>query len=74
MKERCLPAQARRSIARRLHGLVNSSAPTNYLEPSNAGFMLNYIVEDLDERTEEYDYGKFGWLADPEATRLSCGN
>ncbi len=24
----------------------------------------------VDERTEEYDYGKFGWLMDPEVNRI----
>ena len=46
--------------------------------------MLNYIVDDLDatlaelraagvtvdERVEEYDYGKFGWISDPDGNRI----
>lgn len=57
---------------------------TKYFEPSKAPFMLNYIVDDLDstlkalreegvqvdERTEDYDYGKFGWIMDPDGNRI----
>jgi predicted enzyme related to lactoylglutathione lyase len=46
--------------------------------------MLNYRVRDLDamlaqlraagahveERIEEYDYGRFGWASDPEGNRI----
>lgn len=49
-------------------------------EPSTARFMINYRVADLDglvralrtrgvpvdERIEEYPYGRFAWLSDPE--------
>jgi catechol 2,3-dioxygenase-like lactoylglutathione lyase family enzyme len=59
-------------------------ASTEYFELSNAPFMLNYIVDDLDstlkalreegvwvdERVEEYDYGKFGWIMDPDGNRI----
>lgn len=57
---------------------------TKYFKTSAANFMLNYIVDDLDatlahlkakgaevdELTEEYDYGKFGWVMDPEGNRI----
>jgi catechol 2,3-dioxygenase-like lactoylglutathione lyase family enzyme len=57
---------------------------TKYFDPSNASFMINYRVENLDEllkllrsegvevdeRTEEYDYGRFGWIMDPEGNRI----
>jgi len=57
---------------------------TNYFEPSSAPFMINYRVENLaalreqlkdegvevDERTEEYEYGRFGWITDPEGNRI----
>jgi catechol 2,3-dioxygenase-like lactoylglutathione lyase family enzyme len=57
---------------------------TKYFEPSSAPFMINYRVENLtalleqlrsegvtvDERTEEADYGKFGWVMDPEGNRI----
>lgn len=59
-------------------------ADTKYFEPSNSPFMINYRVEDLDgllaqlrsegvevdDKTEEYDYGKFGWIMDPEGNRI----
>jgi predicted enzyme related to lactoylglutathione lyase len=57
---------------------------TKYFDPSKAAFMINYRVEDLasllaqlrnegvevDERTEEYEYGRFGWIMDPEGNRI----
>ena len=57
---------------------------TKYFEPSKASFMLNYIIDDLDatlaelraagiavdDRVEEYDYGKFGWISDPDGNRI----
>lgn len=57
---------------------------TKYFDPSNRAFMVNLIVDDLDamlarlraagvevdERVEEYDYGRFGWFMDPEGTRI----
>lgn len=57
---------------------------TEYFAPSNAPFMINYRVENLDEvlqqlraegvlvddRVEDYDYGRFGWVMDPEGNRI----
>ena len=57
---------------------------TKYFGQSRLGCMLNYIVEDLDgllrqlraegvavdERVEEADYGKFGWITDPDGNRI----
>jgi len=57
---------------------------SSYFAPSTARFMVNYIVKDLhtvlselrsegcdvDERTEESEFGKFGWVMDPEGNRL----
>ncbi|HEV7683763.1 MAG TPA: VOC family protein [Pyrinomonadaceae bacterium] len=57
---------------------------TEYFNPSSAPFMINYRVENLaglleqlrsegvevDERTEEFEYGKFGWIMDPEGNRI----
>jgi predicted enzyme related to lactoylglutathione lyase len=57
---------------------------TRYFEPSTAPFMLNYRVEDLDAllkvlaeegvtidpKREEYEYGKFAWIMDPEGNRI----
>lgn len=57
---------------------------SKYFEPSKASFMLNYIVDDLDavlaalraegvqvdEKVEEHEYGKFGWIMDPDGNRI----
>jgi len=57
---------------------------TKYFEPSHAPFMINYRVEDLDwlltqlraegvdvdPRMEESEFGKFGWIMDPEGNRV----
>jgi len=57
---------------------------TKYFEPSNASFMINYRVADLDgllselraagvavdEKTESFDYGKFAWITDPDGNRI----
>ncbi len=59
-------------------------ADTNYFAPSTASFMINYRVEDLhavlaalraegcqvDEKVDESEYGKFGWVVDPEGNKL----
>jgi predicted enzyme related to lactoylglutathione lyase len=59
-------------------------ADTEYFAPSTAPFMVNYRVRDLDamltqlraagarveERVQEYDYGRFGWVIDPEGNRI----
>ena len=57
---------------------------TKYFDPSGSPFMINYRVHDLDrllgqlkregvtvdEKREEYEYGKFGWITDPEGNRI----
>lgn len=57
---------------------------TEYLLPSKKGFMINFrvddleaIIEDLLEKgmrvigdIEEYDYGKFGWVMDPDGNKI----
>ncbi len=56
---------------------------TKYFEPSQAPFMMNFRVENLQEllqalreegvqvdKVEEYDYGKFAWITDPEGNRI----
>ena len=57
---------------------------TNYFEPSKKEFMMNFRVDDLvgllkelkNEgitivgEIEEYDYGKFGWILDPEGNKI----
>ena len=60
------------------------AADTAYFAPSTAPFMINYRVADLhallallrsegctvDDKVEESEYGKFGWVMDPEGNRL----
>jgi predicted enzyme related to lactoylglutathione lyase len=57
---------------------------TKYFEPSKASFMINYRVEDLAavlaalraegvtvaEEPQDSEYGRFGWVMDPEGNRL----
>lgn len=57
---------------------------TSYFAPSASPFMLNFRVEDLhallaalraegctvDEKVEESEHGKFGWVMDPEGNRV----
>lgn len=60
------------------------AADTTYFAPGTAGFMINYRVEDLhallamlraegvqvDDKVEESEYGKFGWVLDPEGNKI----
>jgi len=57
---------------------------TKYFEPSRSPFMINYRVDDLDAllealraegveidpKREDYDYGRFAWIMDPEGNRI----
>ena len=57
---------------------------TKYFEPSTAPFMINFRVADLhgllavlrtegcqvQDRVEESEYGKFGYVSDPEGNKL----
>lgn len=57
---------------------------TTYFAPSPASFMINYRVDDLhallgklreegcavDAKVEESEFGKFGWVVDPEGNKL----
>jgi predicted enzyme related to lactoylglutathione lyase len=57
---------------------------SNYFDPSSAQVMINYRVENLDAllnvlreegveidpKREEYDYGKFAWIMDPEGNKI----
>ncbi|HEV7386598.1 MAG TPA: VOC family protein [Phenylobacterium sp.] len=58
-------------------------AATRYYDPSNAPFMVNFIVDDLDgvlakardEGAEPLDqqddtYGRFAWLMDPAGVKI----
>lgn len=57
---------------------------TQYYAPSPSPFMINYRVENLDAllavlkeegveivgEPEKYEYGKFGWILDPEGNKI----
>lgn len=57
---------------------------TTYLQPSQKDFMFNYRVENLVEllkvlkeegvevvgEIEEFEYGKFGWIMDPDGNKI----
>ena len=59
-------------------------AKSNYFDPSQAPFMVNYRVENLhdvleslraegcsvDVKTEESEFGKFGWVMDPDGNKI----
>ncbi|MGX7668841.1 VOC family protein [Flavobacterium pedocola] len=59
-------------------------ADTKYFEPSQKQFMMNFRVENLEALLEvlkeegvtivgdmqTYDYGKFGWIMDPEGNKI----
>jgi catechol 2,3-dioxygenase-like lactoylglutathione lyase family enzyme len=59
-------------------------AGSSYFAPSTAPFMINYRVDDLhallallhaegcavDDKVDESEYGKFGWVMDPEGNRV----
>lgn len=78
----CPESEAERKSAQTVWSLFPSD--TKYFDPSTAPFMINYRVENLtalfeqlrsegvtvEERTEEFEYGKFGWVIDPEGNRI----
>src|SRR5689334_7573698 len=57
---------------------------TKYFDPSQAPFMFNYRVDDLDalltrlraegvqvdEKREDSQHGRFAWITDPEGNRI----
>ena len=57
---------------------------TSYFEPSKKEFMMNFRVHNLTAllaalkeegvtivgKMEEYDFGKFGWILDPEGNKI----
>jgi predicted enzyme related to lactoylglutathione lyase len=57
---------------------------TTYFHPSRADFMMNFRVADLDgllkalkeegveidPHREDYEYGRFAWIMDPEGNRI----
>ena len=60
------------------------SADGDYFAPSTSSFMINYRVPDLAgllqvlrqegcnvlEKTDDSEYGKFGWVMDPEGNKV----
>lgn len=69
------------------HGMTVWSlfpADTDYFQPSESPFMVNYRVEDLEallqvlreegcqveDKTEDSEFGKFGWVMDPEDNKV----
>ena len=63
-------------------------ADGKHFAPSKSTFMVNYRVEDFAallqalreegcnvlEKTDDSEYGKFGWVMDPRATRSNSGS
>ena len=59
-------------------------AGSNYFDPGRAPFMVNYRVADLraliaalraegcqvDDKVDESEYGKFGWVVDPDGNKI----
>ena len=59
-------------------------ADTDHFAPSTAPFMVNYRVADLhallavlrdegvhvEDKVDESEYGKFGWIVDPEGNKM----
>jgi predicted enzyme related to lactoylglutathione lyase len=59
-------------------------ATSKYFDPGGALFMVNYIVDDLDAllaklaeqgvaidpKREDYDYGRFAWIFDPDSNKI----
>ena len=57
---------------------------SNYFAPSEAPFMINYRVDNLDEllgqlraagvsvdeRVADLEFGRFGWIMDPDGNRI----
>jgi predicted enzyme related to lactoylglutathione lyase len=56
---------------------------SKYFDPSTAGFMINYWVENMDELVQALEgegveilgrqneeYGRFAWIMDPEGNRI----
>jgi predicted enzyme related to lactoylglutathione lyase len=59
-------------------------ANTNHFQPSEKQFMMNFRVDNLEDlltalkeegvtivgEMESHDYGKFGWILDPEGNKI----
>ena len=65
-------------------GVSSFASDTEYFGPPDRAFMIGFRVRDLDAmlaqlradqcdvdpRKEENDYGKFGWVTDPDGNRV----
>lgn len=59
-------------------------ADTRYFDPSTREFMINLVVDDVDDvlarakaagasivgDIEDYEYGRFGWFIDPDGNKI----
>lgn len=68
--------------ARTIVGLFDN--PAEYFAPSQAGVMINLMVDDLDaalaraaqegapevQPRQSFDYGQFGWIMDPDGRKV----
>ncbi len=65
------------------YSLISHFSDGEYLKPSNAGFMINLRVDDLDEFVAQLKaknveilghvdegYGKFAWIMDPNDVKI----
>lgn len=57
---------------------------SSYFDPSDKPFMINFVVKDLSallktlraegvhvlDKTDENEFGKFGWIIDPEGNKI----
>jgi predicted enzyme related to lactoylglutathione lyase len=64
--------------------LSTFKSDSTYFSPSEQSFMINFIVDDVAallkqlrsegvevmEKTEEGEYGKFGWCMDPDGNKI----
>ena len=71
-----------KTVGRTILGLF--APDTEYFAPSDKPFMINFRVDDLDgvlnklreagckveDKVEDYDYGRFGWVTDPEGVKI----
>ena len=78
----CPDNEEQRKTAQTVWSLFPSD--TKHFDPSSAPFMINYRVENLvglvevlrsegievDEHPGPYEYGRFGWIMDPEGNRI----
>ena len=63
---------------------LSTPADGDYFAPGKSSFMINYRVADLHgllqalrsegcnvlEKTDDSEYGKFGWVIDPEGNKI----